>query len=346
MLLAGSATAARSMISGNQIKPGTVSSKQIKNRTITARDLARKTIRDLKQPGPRGKRGPAGAQGAPGKDGSAGPVGATGAEGSRGEKGETGEAGPEGEKGEPGEDGAVGPQGERGATGPAGPQGETGATGAAGEQGEAGATGPAGEQGEAGPIGATGADGVDGTSFYNPVPGSTVGEPVPGKPLGGVNNAVWARDALLTPEQQAGTFPDYLPTMNDGRFWRQVTLNPGTYMLSSTATAFTPDPIDEGDEVSVISRLFLDGVPLTVVGRTDLPGGDDATAGFSFVPAADAAAVVANEAVPHISSFSTVITIEDDPAVLDQRVVWFGQQAHFADNFVITKLNPYDQIPE
>lgn len=228
----------------------------------------------------------------------------------------------------PGKDGNPGPAGVAGATG------ATGATGASGSRGDQGATG------ESGPAGT---DGEDGTSFYNPVPGTPFGEPVQGKPLGGVNNAVWARDALLTPEQQAGAFPDYLPGINDGRFWRQVTLNPGTYMLSSTATAFTPDPIDAGEDVSVISRLFLDGVPLTVVGRTDLPGGDDATAGFSFTPAADAAAVVANEAVPHLTSFSTVITIEDDPAVLDQRIAWFGQQAHFADNFVITKLNPYDQ---
>lgn len=258
MLLAGSATAARSMISGNQIKPGTVASKQIKDRTILARDLARSTIRGLKAKGPRGARG------------------------------------------------RVGPKG------------------GAGERGPAGAPGP---KGDAGPKGEAGSDGEDGTSMFDPVPGGG-GE----KPLGTVGNVSWARDGKIESSgDRAGDYPAYLVDPQDGRWWREVTLRPGTYALSSTASALTLEPVTGSAEPAAITRLFLDGQPL-------LDG-----LGFGFVPAADIDAVLGNEQVPRVTSASTVITIEDEPAVLRQQVAWFGQPVHYADNFVITKLNRYDQ---
>lgn len=252
MLLAGSATAAKSMISGKQIKPGTVTSKQIKDRTILARDLARSTIRGLKAKGPRGPRG---------------------------------QAGPKGE------------------------------------------SGPSGPAGVAGPRGEAGRDGRDGVALFDPVPGGG-GE----RPLGTVGNVTWARDAKLQSSgEKAEGFPGYVTDARDGRWWREVTLRPGTYALSSTASALTLGPVAGPAEPAAITRLFLDEQPL-------LDG-----LGFGFVPAADVEAVQGNEQVPRITSASTVITIEGEPAVLEQRVAWFGQPVHYADNFVITKLNRYDQ---
>lgn len=255
MLLAGSATAAKSMINGSQIKAGTVSSKQIKDRTITARDIANSTIRSLKAPGPRGKKG---AVGAPGRDG---------------------------------------------------------------------APGPAGPAGTAGPRGEAGAAGQPGTSLFNPVPGGGGA-----KPLGTVSTLSWARDAELAKAgEKAAAYPAYLPTATSGRWWREVTLQPGTYALSTTASAVAVDPISGSTEPAAVSRLFLGGQPIT-----------DGS-GFNFVPAAAVDEIVAGETVPRVSSFSTVVTVRDEPAVLSQRVAWFGQAVHYADNFIITKLTPYDQ---
>jgi hypothetical protein len=83
--IAGSATAASSLISGKDIKKGTITAKQIANRTITPSKLSPVTITTLQ-----GRRGEAGA---PGEPGAAGPTGATGSTGATGPTGSTGPAG-------------------------------------------------------------------------------------------------------------------------------------------------------------------------------------------------------------------------------------------------------------
>lgn len=108
LAMTGSAFAARSLITGADIKDG----------SISRADLSSRTVRSLK-----GKRGPAG------RDGAVGP---------KGPQGGTGPAGPRG---------AVGPAGP---AGPAGPRGDTGAPGPRGEQGDPGEQGPPGDDGAPG----------------------------------------------------------------------------------------------------------------------------------------------------------------------------------------------------
>lgn len=105
LAMTGSAFAAKELITGRDIKNG----------SITRADLARNTISSLS-----GRQGPAGARGQDGFSGPPGPVGATGAKGETGPagpKGETGERGPAGSTGSPGR---LGPQGEQGPIGPPG----------------------------------------------------------------------------------------------------------------------------------------------------------------------------------------------------------------------------------
>ena len=93
IVIGGTATAASGLISGNKIKPGTITAKQIKNKTITKAKLAPATVRSLK--GAMGPAGPAGADGVRGATGSAGTNGVDGAPGATGATGSTGATGPE-----------------------------------------------------------------------------------------------------------------------------------------------------------------------------------------------------------------------------------------------------------
>jgi hypothetical protein len=97
MVAFASSATARSLITGLQIKNGSITSADLADGTIKSRDLA-PSLRHAQAVVP-GPQGPQGAQG---------------------------EAGPQGSKGDPGAQGAQGPQG------PAGPQGATGAQGPAG----------------------------------------------------------------------------------------------------------------------------------------------------------------------------------------------------------------------
>ena len=172
----------QALITGKQIKDGSVESQDIENRTILPIDLSARAVASLK--GPRGLRGVAGPRGATGATGPAGPVGATGARGATGATGNTGSQGPQGVKGDTGAgvqiegsvansaalpagavagdayialdtgnlhiwDGAAwvdnGPV--RGPQGPQGATGATGATGAQGIQGIQGIQGPPGVDG-------------------------------------------------------------------------------------------------------------------------------------------------------------------------------------------------------
>jgi hypothetical protein len=105
LALTGSAFAAQALITGADIKNG----------SVTRADLSGRTLKSLK-----GKRGPAGRDGF---TGARGPQGDTGPAGPAGPVGPAGPAGPKGnvgDRGGQGDIGRTGPQGPRGDTGPAG----------------------------------------------------------------------------------------------------------------------------------------------------------------------------------------------------------------------------------
>ena len=105
LAMTGSDLAARALITGADIKDG----------SISRVDLSSRTVRSLK-----GKRGPAGPAG---RDGATGPQGPKGSTGSAGPSGAVGPAGPRGDtgargaQGDPGEQGDPGPPGNDGAPG-------------------------------------------------------------------------------------------------------------------------------------------------------------------------------------------------------------------------------------
>jgi hypothetical protein len=115
LAMTGSAFAARALITGDDIKDG----------SITRADLSGRTVRSLK-----GRRGPAGPAGQDGFVGAQGPQGSTGPQGERGPQGP---AGPIGPKGTTGDTGAIGPKGDTGEQGELGPRGDTGPQGTPGQ---------------------------------------------------------------------------------------------------------------------------------------------------------------------------------------------------------------------
>ena len=182
----------QALITGAQIKDGTIESRDIKNGAIGRADIA-----DAAEAALRGARG---SRGADGPAGPAGPAGAQGAAGPQGPQGATGAQGPQGPQGPKGDTGSgvnvtgsvavVGDLPAGAALGDAyivtgtghlhvwdgaawvdagpvrGPEGPQGATGGAG---------PAGPQGPAGPAGPAGADGADGgLAGYQVVTGAAV----------------------------------------------------------------------------------------------------------------------------------------------------------------------------
>jgi hypothetical protein len=169
--LGGTATAAGLLITGKQIKNGSVAGIDIKNNTLRGADIdesrlgAVRSAKYANQAGSAGNadtvdgidstdlRGMKGDKGDPGAEGPRGEAGPRGEKGDPGTQGERGELGLQGEQGEPG------PQGERGEPGLQGEQGEPGLQGEQGEpglQGEQGEPGPQGEQGLPGPEGPEG----------------------------------------------------------------------------------------------------------------------------------------------------------------------------------------------
>jgi hypothetical protein len=107
LAMTGSAFAARALITGADVKNG----------SLTRADLSGRTLKSLT-----GKRGPAG------HDGFTGARGPQGDTGPAGPAGPTGPAGPAGPRGGVGDTGVQGPQGR---TGPQGPRGDTGPAGQA-----------------------------------------------------------------------------------------------------------------------------------------------------------------------------------------------------------------------
>ena len=113
----GTATAAK-LITGKDVKNGSLTGKDVRNKSLGVSDLSAKARASLRgQAGLTGPTGPTGAAGAAGAKGDAGAMGPTGPQGEKGEKGEPGV------QGEPGEQGIQGVQGEQGIQGVQGPIG-------------------------------------------------------------------------------------------------------------------------------------------------------------------------------------------------------------------------------
>ncbi|SDC39977.1 collagen-like triple helix repeat-containing protein [Nocardioides lianchengensis] len=71
LLLTSGGAVAGTLITGAQIKDGTVTTKDVKDRSLRTADLSRATVQQLRTPG---ARGPAGAPGTPGTPGAPGLV--------------------------------------------------------------------------------------------------------------------------------------------------------------------------------------------------------------------------------------------------------------------------------
>jgi hypothetical protein len=106
VIAAGGTAGVQALITGAQIKDGTIESRDIENGTIRRADLGAAAISSLRgargRIGPQGPRGAIGPPGSAGSQGPAGPQGAQGATGATGPTGATGAQGPVGAKGDPG----------------------------------------------------------------------------------------------------------------------------------------------------------------------------------------------------------------------------------------------------
>jgi hypothetical protein len=121
LALGGTATAAKLVITGRDVRDGSLTGKDIKNRSIGRNDLSAGARRGgIALPGPKGDDGPRGERGARGERGQIGP---TGEKGEAGPKGDRGPAGAAGVPGSPGLQGAAGSQGAEGKAGPPGIRG-------------------------------------------------------------------------------------------------------------------------------------------------------------------------------------------------------------------------------
>lgn len=149
LALTGSAVAASGLITGADIKNG----------SITKADLSSRTVRSLK--GRTGKEGPMG------QDGFTGPQGPQGSTGPEGPRGPAGPAGPEGPKGTTGDTGATGRQGIQGIQGPTGSQGDPGATGTPGQSLVFNTAVSATDAGTALTLASTGPDSTEGVEISN-----------------------------------------------------------------------------------------------------------------------------------------------------------------------------------
>jgi hypothetical protein len=182
-------------------------------------------------------------------------------------------------------------------TGPQGPHGPQGHRGPAGPKGD---RGPIGNTGPAGPAGPQGSPGL---TFINPVNNPDV--------AGGVGFTSWVRGPTEITEP-AGAAPNFIATPEDGRFWREITLRPGFYLLQSTAAT------TGGTGTHAVSRIFVGGVPIT-----------DGN-GYTFIPK--------SASFPEGTTTQTVIEVSGGPQKLVQRVAAIGGPVEYADNFTILKL--------
>jgi hypothetical protein len=129
----------------------------------------------------------------------------------------------------------------------------------------------------------------------------------------------WARGPAAISESVSPS-SDPLPGPTSGQAWRDVILDPGTYLVETTGYASEGASGSEG----VATRLFLGGKPLA--------GG----VGYGLAP-------LSSGPLPSPSSSSAVIDVPAGDATarqLVERVVGVGGAATFADDFVVLKVSP------
>lgn len=118
----------------------------------------------------------------------------------------------------------------------------------------------------------------------------------------------------------AGPAADPIPSATSGRAWRDVVLDPGAYLVETTAYA---EKAGEGAEAAV-TRLFLGGVPL---------GGQS---GYDFVP-------VPAGSFPVSHAEATALEVPSgspDQRRLVERAGSIGGATKLGDNFMIVKVTP------
>jgi hypothetical protein len=180
LAVSSGAYAARGLLTGRDIKDGSLTGADIAQHSLGA-SLLSASARDALA----GSEGPRGLLGRAGPDGADGSPGMNGRQGDNGLPGPAGGAGLTGSTGSVGATGAIGSTGSVGATGATGAIGSTG-VGATGVGGTAGATGPIGVTGiggASGSTGATGASGLDGTVTPLAATGGVVALPTASPPV-------------------------------------------------------------------------------------------------------------------------------------------------------------------
>lgn len=108
-IVMGGSAAAVTLITGKQIKDGSLRGRDVGNGSLTGADVADRSLSPADFTGS--------LQGPPGSQGPVGPVGPRGEPGGKGAAGDTGSPGPQGPPGPPGQRGAQGPQGAPGVSG-------------------------------------------------------------------------------------------------------------------------------------------------------------------------------------------------------------------------------------
>ncbi len=121
--------------------------------------------------------------------------------------------------------------------------------------------------------------------------------------------------------QVAPSASDPLPSTTSGDGWRSAVLEPGAYVVQTTAY------VEKGaaEAKGVATRLFLGGNPVGVGG------------GYSFVP-------VSGSGLPETRTTSTAIQVpQGTPGQreLTERVISLGAAAKLSDNLLIWKVSPH-----
>jgi hypothetical protein len=130
----------------------------------------------------------------------------------------------------------------------------------------------------------------------------------------------WSQGPTLVPNV-AVSASDPVPSPSSGQDWRSVVLDPGAYVLQTTAYA---EQVEAGGE-AIATRLFLGGQPVA-----------DGAGGYALIPAS-------SSQIPAPSSRSVAIEVPVGTAAqrqLIQRAVSIGAPVRFADNFLILKTTP------
>jgi hypothetical protein len=165
LAVSSGAYAARGLLTGRDIKDGSLTGADIAQHSLGA-SLLSASARDAL----------AGSEGPRGLLGRAGPDGADGSPGMNGRQGDNGLPGPAGGAGLTGSTGSVGATGAIGSTG-------VGATGVGGTAGATGPIGVTGIGGTSGSTGATGASGLDGTVTPLAATGGVIALPTASPPV-------------------------------------------------------------------------------------------------------------------------------------------------------------------